>query len=186
MTRAEVVAVTATTAGEAPEYEFVFFHKTYLRVLEPPVGFEVRVELEPEEVLEEDEPVEVRVALDACAAVRMLFVDSRLIVVVRPDSSVDLIVVRVVPDLFTRLSTEVEGVDVRVVAVPEEVRVDEVVEDVRDVDVEAGDAVRVAVELEVRVVAVPDVVRVVVLLVEVVTSGLDAFGSVCSRSWPAF
>ena len=144
LTRAEVVAVTATTAGEAPEYEFVFFHRTYLRVLEPPMGFEVRVELEPEEVLEEDEPV----------AVRMLFVDLRLIVVVRPDSSVDLIVVRVVPDLFTRLSTDVEGVVVRVVAVPEEV----------------------------RVVEVPDVVRVVVVLVEVVASGLDAFCSVCSRS----
>lgn len=99
LTRAKIVAVAATTAGEAPEYEFVFFHKTYLRVLVPPVGFEVRVALEPEEVLEEDEPV----------AVRMLFVDSRLIVVVRPDASVDLMIVRVVPDLFTRLSTEVEG-----------------------------------------------------------------------------
>ena len=70
---------------------------------------------------------------------------------------------------------------------PEEVRVDdEVVEDVRDVDVEAGDSVRVGVELEVRVVAVPEEVRVVEVLVEVVASGLDAFCSVCSRSWPAF
>ena len=109
LTRAEVIAVSATTTGEAPEYEFVFFHNTYLRVPEPLVVVEVRVALEPEEVLEEDEPDDVRVEVDAGAAVRTLLMDSRLTVVVRPVSSVVRTVVRVVPDLLTRLSTEVEG-----------------------------------------------------------------------------
>ena len=109
LTRAEVIAVSATTTGEAPEYEFVFFHNTYLRVPEPLVVVEVRVALEPEEVLEEDEPDDVRVEVDAGAAVRALLMDSRLTVVVRPVSSVVRTIVRVVPDLLTRLSTEVEG-----------------------------------------------------------------------------
>ena len=120
-------------------------------------------------------------------AVRVLFIDSRLTVVVRPDSSVDLMVVRVVPDLLTRLSTIVEGVTVRVEDEPVAVRVVVVVD---------------VVAVEVRVVAVPEAVRVVVVdgwrvvvvasgfaaevLVEVVASGLEAWRSVCSRSWPAF
>lgn len=68
---------------------------------------ELRAAPEPEEVRWlEDERVDVELA---GADVRVLFVDSRLTVVVRPDASVDLMVVRVVPDLLTRLSTVVEG-----------------------------------------------------------------------------
>lgn len=68
---------------------------------------ELRVAPEPEEVRWlEDERVDVELA---GADVRVLFIDSRLTVVVRPDASVDLMVVRVVPDLLTRLSTVVEG-----------------------------------------------------------------------------
>ena len=152
-------------------------------MLLPPVGADdVRVEVDPDEVLEEDEPVDVRVEA-AGAAVRVLFVDSRLIVVVRPFASVLLMVVRVVPDLLTRLSIVVEGAavrvedepeDVRVVAEPEDVRV-EVAEDeelrvVVDDDAEgddAGEDVRPEVEEldeleDVRVVAEPVGVRVVV------------------------
>ena len=147
LTRAEVVAVAAATAGKAPEYEFVFFHNTYLRVLLlPPLV--VRVELEP---------LVVRVELEP-PAVRVLFVDSRLTVVVRPVSSVDLMTVRVVPDLFTRLSTVVEGeavrvvvvaVEVRGVTVPEVVRVVVVVDGWRVVVVVSGFAVEVLVEVAV-------------------------------------
>lgn len=73
---------------------------TYRRVLLPLVVVDVDVrDVEPEEVLVEEELV----------AVRVLLVDSRFTVVVRPFSSVLLMVVRVVPDLFTRLSTVVDG-----------------------------------------------------------------------------
>ena len=137
-----------------------------------PVGADdVRVEVDPDEVLEEDEPVDVRVEA-AGAAVRVLFVDSRLIVVVRPFASVLLMVVRVVPDLLTRLSTVVEGAtvrvevepeEVRVVAVPEEVRVEVVVLEVVRVEVvveeDEGEDVRpevVVVVVDVRCVAVPE------------------------------
>ena len=133
---------------------------TYRRVLLPPVVVdEVRVEVEPEDVRVDVEP----------EAVLVLFVDSRLMVVVRPLSSVRLIVVRVVPDLLTRLSTVVEGATVRVVAEPEAVRV----------EVEEDEVVRVDVEVEDEVVADdegedvrPDVVVAVrpevVVVVEVV------------------
>ena len=103
----------------------------------------------------------------------MLLVDSRLTVVVRPLSSVLLMVVRVVPDLLTRLSTVVEGAtvrvevepeEVRVVAVPEEVRVEVVVLEVVRVEVDVaeedvGEDVRpevVVVVVDVRCVAVPE------------------------------
>lgn len=178
---------------------------TYRRVLLPVEVDGVRVEVEPEDVLDEDEPEDVRVDA-AGAAVRVLLVDSRLMVVVRPLASVLLMVVRVVPDLLTRLSIVVEGAAVRVEDEPEDVRAEVVEEDVRvevvDVDVEvdvdaAGEEVRPVVavdeaELEVELVRVdaePEVVRVEVepeaVRDEDSDSGLEARRSVSSRSWPA-
>ncbi len=177
---------------------------TYRRVLLPVEVDGVRVEVEPEDVLDEDEPEDVRVDA-AGAAVRVLLVDSRLMVVVRPFASVLLMVVRVVPDLLTRLSIVVEGAAVRVEDEPEDVRAEVVEEDVRVevveedvrvevVDVDAGEDVRpevvVADEVEpVRVDAEPEVVRVEVepeaVRDEDSDSGLEARRSVSSRSWPA-
>lgn len=177
---------------------------TYRRVLLPVEVDGVRVEVEPEDVLDEDEPEDVRVDA-AGAAVRVLLVDSRLMVVVRPLASVLLMIVRVVPDLLTRLSIVVEGAAVRVEDEPEDVRAEVVEEDVRVevveedvrvevVDVDAGEDVRpevvVADEVEpVRVDAEPEVVRVEVepeaVRDEDSDSGLEARRSVSSRSWPA-
>ena len=95
-------------------------------------------------------------------AVRVLLVDSRLTVVVRPFSSVLLIVVRVVPDLLTRLSTVVEGATVRVEVVPEEVRVVVVVPEVVRVEVEVDVFVEDDVVDDVGVAVRPEVVVVVV------------------------
>lgn len=174
---------------------------TYRRVLLPVEVDGVRVEVEPEDVLDEDEPEDVRVDA-AGAAVRVLLVDSRLMVVVRPLASVLLMIVRVVPDLLTRLSIVVEGAAVRVEDEPEDVRAEVVEKDVRvevvdvdvEVDVDAGEDVRpevvVADEVEpVRVDAEPEVVRVEVepeaVRDEDSDSGLEARRSVSSRSWPA-
>jgi len=60
----------------------------------------------------DDDAAEVRVEGDE---LRVAEDDSRLTVVVRPEASVLLMVVRMVPDLLTRLSTVVDGT--RVVAV---------------------------------------------------------------------
>ena len=62
---------------------------------------------EPEELeLLRDDEVETDVRVEDCLDDE----DSRLMVVVFPEASVVLTVVRVVPDLLTRLSTVVEGV----------------------------------------------------------------------------
>ena len=62
---------------------------------------------EPEELeLLRDDEVETDVRVEDC----LDDADSRLMVVVFPEASVVLTVVRVVPDLLTRLSTVVEGV----------------------------------------------------------------------------
>ena len=62
--------------------------------------------------VDDDDAAEVRVEGDE---LRVAEDDSRLTVVVRPEASVLLMVVRIVPDLLTRLSTVVDGT--RVVAV---------------------------------------------------------------------
>lgn len=84
-----------------------------VRVLLPDV-VDVRVlVLGVADVRVDDEDVaEVRVEGDE---LRVAEDDSRLTVVVRPEASVLLIVVRMVPDLLTRLSTVVDGTRVAVV-----------------------------------------------------------------------